>query len=45
MLQLLDWYTVGRQNAVWKTFRYIPTGWVDPSGSTGLLMREAYLHM
>jgi hypothetical protein len=39
MLQLPDWYTFGRQNAVWKTFRYIPTGWVDLSGSTGL-MRE-----
>ncbi|KAJ7721097.1 hypothetical protein B0H14DRAFT_3625084 [Mycena olivaceomarginata] len=38
---LPDWYTVGRQNTAWKTFRYIPTGWVNPSGSTGLLMREA----
>ncbi|KAJ7300994.1 hypothetical protein DFH08DRAFT_946211 [Mycena albidolilacea] len=38
---LPDWYTVRRQNTAWKTFRYIPTGWVDPSGSTGLLMREA----
>jgi hypothetical protein len=41
MLQLPDWYIVGCQNTVQKTFRYIPTGWVDPSGSTGLLMREA----
>ncbi|KAH9475893.1 putative secreted glycosidase [Psilocybe cubensis] len=36
-----DWYTVGRQNTAWKTFGYIPTDWVDPSGSTGLPTREA----
>ncbi|KAJ7100677.1 glycosyl hydrolase family 92-domain-containing protein [Mycena belliarum] len=36
-----DWYTVGRQNTAWKTFGYIPTNWVDPSGSTGLPTREA----
>jgi putative alpha-1,2-mannosidase len=32
---------VGRQNTAWKTFGYIPTDWVDPSGSTGLPTREA----
>ncbi|KDR79138.1 hypothetical protein GALMADRAFT_137030 [Galerina marginata CBS 339.88] len=37
----LDWYRVGRQNTAWKTFGYIPTDWVDPSGSTGLPTREA----
>ncbi|KAF9562100.1 hypothetical protein CPC08DRAFT_688216 [Agrocybe pediades] len=36
-----DWYRVGRQNTAWKTFGYIPTDWVDPSGSTGLPTREA----
>ncbi|KAF8066727.1 glycosyl hydrolase family 92-domain-containing protein [Lyophyllum atratum] len=36
-----DWYRVGRQNTAWKTFGYIPTAWVDPSGSTGLATREA----
>ncbi|KAK7050486.1 glycoside hydrolase family 92 protein [Favolaschia claudopus] len=36
-----DWYTVGRQNTAWKEFGYIPTDWVDPSGSTGLPTREA----
>ncbi|KAK7040737.1 hypothetical protein VNI00_009643 [Paramarasmius palmivorus] len=36
-----DWYRVGRQNTAWKTFGYIPTNWVDPSGSTGLATREA----
>ncbi|KAJ7088618.1 glycosyl hydrolase family 92-domain-containing protein [Mycena epipterygia] len=36
-----DWYTVGRQNTAWKQFGYIPTDWVDPSGSTGLPTREA----
>ncbi|KAF8201195.1 glycosyl hydrolase family 92-domain-containing protein [Mycena galopus ATCC 62051] len=36
-----DWYTVGRQNTAWKTFGYIPTDWVDPSGATGLPTREA----
>ncbi|KAJ7176679.1 glycosyl hydrolase family 92-domain-containing protein [Mycena filopes] len=36
-----DWYTIGRQNTAWKTFGYIPTDWVDPSGSTGLPTREA----
>ncbi|KAL0958814.1 hypothetical protein HGRIS_014133 [Hohenbuehelia grisea] len=36
-----DWYMVGRQNTAWKTFGYIPTNWVDPSGSTGLATREA----
>ncbi|KAL0581450.1 hypothetical protein V5O48_000604 [Marasmius crinis-equi] len=36
-----DWYRVGRQNTAWKTFGYIPTDWVDPSGSTGLATREA----
>ncbi|THU85126.1 hypothetical protein K435DRAFT_764443 [Dendrothele bispora CBS 962.96] len=36
-----DWLTVGRQNTAWKTFGYIPTDWVDPSGSTGLATREA----
>ncbi|GLB41005.1 putative glycoside hydrolase family 92 protein [Lyophyllum shimeji] len=36
-----DWYRVGRQNTAWKTFGYIPTAWVDPSGSTGLPTREA----
>ncbi|PPQ72207.1 hypothetical protein CVT24_002364 [Panaeolus cyanescens] len=36
-----DWYRVGRQNTAWKTFGYIPTSWVDPSGSTGLPTREA----
>ncbi|KAJ7743660.1 hypothetical protein B0H14DRAFT_3514831 [Mycena olivaceomarginata] len=38
---LPDWYTVGHQNTAWKTFGYIPTDWVDPSGSTGLPTREA----
>lgn len=33
--------SVGRQNTAWKTFGYIPTDWVDPSGSTGLPTREA----
>ncbi|KAJ7472327.1 glycosyl hydrolase family 92-domain-containing protein [Mycena galericulata] len=37
----LSWLTVGRQNTAWKTFNYIPTDWVDPSGSTGLPTREA----
>ena len=32
---------VGRQNTAWKTFGFIPTGWTDPSGSTGLPTREA----
>ncbi|KAF7324703.1 Glycoside hydrolase family 92 protein [Mycena kentingensis (nom. inval.)] len=36
-----NWLTVGRQNTAWKTFGYIPTNWVDPSGSTGLPTREA----
>ncbi|KAI0083758.1 glycosyl hydrolase family 92-domain-containing protein [Irpex rosettiformis] len=36
-----NWYMVGRQNTAWKTFGYIPTGWTDPSGSTGLPTREA----
>ncbi|KAF8880515.1 glycosyl hydrolase family 92-domain-containing protein [Infundibulicybe gibba] len=36
-----DWYRVGRENTGWKTFGYIPTDWVDPSGSTGLATREA----
>ncbi|KAF8193001.1 glycosyl hydrolase family 92-domain-containing protein [Pholiota molesta] len=36
-----NWYMVGRQNTAWKTFGYIPTDWVDPSGSTGLPTREA----
>ncbi|PFH48572.1 glycoside hydrolase family 92 protein [Amanita thiersii Skay4041] len=36
-----DWYRVGRQNTAWKAFGYIPTDWVDPSGSTGLATREA----
>ncbi|KAF9479830.1 hypothetical protein BDN70DRAFT_806378 [Pholiota conissans] len=36
-----DWYMVGRQNTAWKTFGFIPTDWVDPSGSTGLPTREA----
>ncbi|KAJ8487577.1 hypothetical protein ONZ45_g14281 [Pleurotus djamor] len=36
-----DWYRVGRQNTAWKTFGFIPTNWVDPSGSTGLPTREA----
>ncbi|KAJ6504131.1 glycosyl hydrolase family 92-domain-containing protein [Mycena vitilis] len=36
-----DWYTIGRQNTAWKEFGYIPTDWVDPSGSTGLPTREA----
>ncbi|KAG6856684.1 hypothetical protein H0H87_001899 [Tephrocybe sp. NHM501043] len=36
-----DWYRVGRQNTAWKTFGFIPTDWVDPSGSTGLATREA----
>ncbi|KAL4260361.1 Peptide-N(4)-(N-acetyl-beta-glucosaminyl)asparagine amidase [Pleurotus pulmonarius] len=36
-----DWYRVGRQNTAWKTFGFIPTAWVDPSGSTGLPTREA----
>ncbi|KAJ6598444.1 glycosyl hydrolase family 92-domain-containing protein [Mycena vulgaris] len=36
-----DWYTVGRQNTAWKTFGYLPTDWVDPSGATGLPTREA----
>ncbi|KAJ7750399.1 glycosyl hydrolase family 92-domain-containing protein [Mycena maculata] len=35
-----DWYTIGRQNTAWKTFNYIPTNWVDPSGSVGLPTRE-----
>jgi hypothetical protein len=41
MLQPPDWYTVGHQNTAWETFGYIPTDWVDPSGSTGLPTREA----
>ncbi|KAF9261279.1 hypothetical protein L218DRAFT_1046753 [Marasmius fiardii PR-910] len=36
-----DWLRVGRQNTAWKTFGYIPTAWVDPSGATGLMTREA----
>ena len=32
---------VGRQNTAWKMFDYIPTDWVDPSGATGLMTREA----
>ncbi|KAF9028902.1 hypothetical protein BDZ89DRAFT_1065801 [Hymenopellis radicata] len=36
-----DWYRVGRQNTAWIQFGYIPTDWVDPSGSTGLPTREA----
>ncbi|KAG9221214.1 hypothetical protein CCMSSC00406_0007388 [Pleurotus cornucopiae] len=36
-----DWYRVGRQNTAWKAFGFIPTAWVDPSGSTGLPTREA----
>ncbi|KAJ3745146.1 glycosyl hydrolase family 92-domain-containing protein [Lentinula detonsa] len=36
-----NWLTVGRQNTAWKTFNYIPTDWVDPSGSVGLPTREA----
>ncbi|KXN82944.1 hypothetical protein AN958_02027 [Leucoagaricus sp. SymC.cos] len=36
-----DWYRVGRENTGWKTFGYIPTDWVDPSGATGLATREA----
>ncbi|KAJ3572733.1 hypothetical protein NP233_g2897 [Leucocoprinus birnbaumii] len=36
-----DWYRVGRENTGWKTFGYIPTAWVDPSGATGLATREA----
>ncbi|KAF8956574.1 glycosyl hydrolase family 92-domain-containing protein [Flammula alnicola] len=36
-----NWYMVGRQNTAWKTFGYIPTDWVDPSGSVGLPTREA----
>ncbi|KAH7874906.1 glycosyl hydrolase family 92-domain-containing protein [Lentinula edodes] len=36
-----NWLTVGRQNTAWKTFDYIPTDWVDPSGSVGLPTREA----
>ncbi len=34
-------FIVGRQNTAWKMFGYIPTNWVDPSGSTGLETREA----
>ncbi|KAJ8082572.1 hypothetical protein PM082_008427 [Marasmius tenuissimus] len=37
----LDWYRVGRQNTAWKMFGYLPTDWVDPTGSTGLATREA----
>ncbi|KAF9070156.1 glycosyl hydrolase family 92-domain-containing protein [Rhodocollybia butyracea] len=36
-----DWLTVGRQNTAWKMFDFIPTDWVDPSGSVGLPTREA----
>ncbi|KAJ3766792.1 glycosyl hydrolase family 92-domain-containing protein [Lentinula raphanica] len=36
-----NWLTVGRQNTAWKMFNYIPTDWVDPSGSVGLPTREA----
>ncbi|KAG6890043.1 hypothetical protein C0995_012500 [Termitomyces sp. Mi166 len=36
-----DWTRVGRQNTAWKMFEYIPTDWVDPSGSVGLPTREA----
>ncbi|KAJ4478407.1 glycosyl hydrolase family 92-domain-containing protein [Lentinula aciculospora] len=36
-----NWLTVGRQNTAWRTFDYIPTDWVDPSGSVGLPTREA----
>ncbi|KAG6890340.1 hypothetical protein C0992_002323 [Termitomyces sp. T32_za158] len=36
-----DWSRVGRQNTAWKMFGYIPTDWVDPSGSVGLPTREA----
>jgi hypothetical protein len=38
---MLTQETVGRQNTAWKMFNYIPTDWVDPSGSTGLPTREA----
>ncbi|CAK5262259.1 unnamed protein product [Mycena citricolor] len=36
-----DWYTIGRQNTAWIQFGYIPTDWVDPTGSVGLPTREA----
>ncbi|KAG6916990.1 hypothetical protein DXG01_004334 [Tephrocybe rancida] len=33
--------TAENTNTGWKTFGYIPTNWVDPTGATGLPTREA----